>query len=87
MNTERSMSGRSTRRGPFQIVGRAITSHLVAFLLFSPVVTAEEASRVLKGGWYPWDPYQYLLAKQDVKRLTGLDIQLVRAVWLRRATR
>jgi hypothetical protein len=35
---------------------------------------------VLKCGWHPWDPYQYLLVKQDVKRLTGLDVRLARAV-------
>jgi polar amino acid transport system substrate-binding protein len=54
---------------------------LVAFLLLPLVVSAQDAKKVLKSGWYPWDPYQYLFVKQDVKRLTGLDVQLVRAVF------
>ncbi|HXV83744.1 MAG TPA: transporter substrate-binding domain-containing protein [Candidatus Binatia bacterium] len=54
---------------------------LVAFLLLPLIVFAQDAKKVLKCGWYPWDPYQYLFVRQDVKRLTGLDVQLVRAVF------
>jgi polar amino acid transport system substrate-binding protein len=48
--------------------------------LYCPSSLGQDSSRVLKCGWYPWDPYQYLLVKQDVKRLTGLDVRLARAV-------
>jgi len=37
----------------------------------------------LRAGWYRWDPYQYLLTKNDVTRLTGLDIELLRAIFSR----
>lgn len=80
-NTERSRSNKSTRRGLVLIFRLAIASHLVTFLLLPLVASGQDARRVLKCGWYPWDPYQYLLVKQDVKRLTGLDVQLVRAVF------
>jgi polar amino acid transport system substrate-binding protein len=54
---------------------------LAAVLLFPSIVIGQDSGRTLKSGWYPWDPYQYLLVKQDIKRLTGLDVQLVRAVF------
>lgn len=74
---ERGRSSGSARRSPFLIIGSAVSA-----LLFFPVIAfGQEAPRVLKCGWYPWDPYQYLLVRQDVKRLTGLDVQLVRAVF------
>jgi polar amino acid transport system substrate-binding protein len=59
----------------------AIASLLVAVLVLPIVAFGQDAPRILKCGWYPWDPYQYLVVKQDVKRLTGLDVQLVRAVF------
>ena len=55
---------------------------LQLILLLLPLsVIAQEGSTVLKCGWYPWDPYQYLVVQQDVERLTGLDVQLVRSVF------
>ena len=63
------------------IVRRAIAWSLVAILALPIVAFGQDAPKMLKCGWYPWDPYQYLLVKQDVKRLTGLDVQLVRAVF------
>jgi polar amino acid transport system substrate-binding protein len=50
-------------------------------LLVPTTVFGQDASRTLRCGWYPWDPYQYLSTRQDVERLTGLDVQLVRAVF------
>ena len=54
--------------------------HLI-FLLLPLGVIAQNGPTVFKCGWYPWDPYQYLVVQQDAKRLTGLDVQLVRAVF------
>jgi hypothetical protein len=53
----------------------------VTVFLFTAAAPAQETGKVLRSGWYPWDPYQYLVAQQDIKRLTGLDVQLVRAVF------
>lgn len=36
--------------------------------------------RMLRGGWYLWDPYQYVESGEGFHRLTGLDVQLVRAI-------
>lgn len=59
----------------------AIACSLAAVLVFPSIAVGQSAQRELKSGWYPWDPYQYVLVKHDVKRLTGLDVQLVRAVF------
>ena len=32
----------------------------------------------LRGGWYPWEPYQYLKKEGERRELTGLDVQLLR---------
>ncbi len=53
----------------------------IFFFIFSycfsiPVVFAE-SSCVLKMGWEPWKPYQYI---DENKQLTGLDIDLIRAI-------
>ena len=55
--------------------------HLAAILLLPICAFAQDDQKILKCGWYPWDPYQYLLVQQDIKRLTGLDVQLVRAIF------
>jgi polar amino acid transport system substrate-binding protein len=34
----------------------------------------------LRGGWYPWDPYQYLDYSHRVPLLTGFDIEIERAI-------
>jgi polar amino acid transport system substrate-binding protein len=34
----------------------------------------------LRGGWYPWDPYQYRDYKRGVPVLTGFDIEIERAL-------
>lgn len=54
---------------------------LAGVLLFPGIIVGEDSRKKLKSGWYSWDPYQYVLANNDVKRLTGLDVQLVRAVF------
>ena len=37
--------------------------------------------QVIRGGWYPWKPYQYLEKSDNMRRITGLDVQLLRAVF------
>ena len=32
------------------------------------------------GGWYQWDPYQHIETNGDVSKLTGLDIELEKAI-------
>lgn len=32
----------------------------------------------IRGGWYPWDPYQYLEGSNVRRELTGLDVRLLR---------
>ncbi|MFO1086009.1 MAG: transporter substrate-binding domain-containing protein [Reyranellaceae bacterium] len=34
----------------------------------------------LRGGWYPWDPYQYLDYSHSVALLTGFDVEIQRAI-------
>jgi polar amino acid transport system substrate-binding protein len=34
----------------------------------------------LRGGWYPWDPYQYQDYKHGVPTLTGFDVEIERAL-------
>ena len=77
----RNQLDKSASWGLCVIVPVAIFWHLVTFSLLPLVAFAQDVPRVLKCGWYPWDPYQYLFVKQDVKRLTGLDVQLVRAIF------
>jgi polar amino acid transport system substrate-binding protein len=43
----------------------------------SPAQTRTE----LRAGWYRWDPYQYQITKNEITRLTGLDIELLRAIF------
>jgi polar amino acid transport system substrate-binding protein len=37
-------------------------------------------SSQLRGGWYPWDPYQYRDYKRGVPILTGFDVEIERAL-------
>jgi polar amino acid transport system substrate-binding protein len=34
----------------------------------------------LRGGWYPWDPYQYREYRHGVSILTGFDVEIERAL-------
>ena len=34
----------------------------------------------LRGGWYPWDPYQYRDYRRGVLILTGFDVEIERAL-------
>jgi polar amino acid transport system substrate-binding protein len=35
---------------------------------------------LIRGGWYPWDPYQYRDYRRGVPVLTGFDVELERAL-------
>lgn len=60
-----------------------VIAKLIALMLLPPVTMAQDGTKVLRSGWYPWDPYQYVAVKQEIRQLTGLDVQLVRAVFSR----
>jgi polar amino acid transport system substrate-binding protein len=67
---------------------------LVVALLASARVTAAQTPEVphprsdaraadshhLRGGWYPWDPYQYREYRHGVSILTGFDVEIERAL-------
>lgn len=59
---------------------RHILCGLLLVLTTFPAISQQE-SKVLKGGWYPWDPYQHEILKGELKHLTGLDVQLLRAIF------
>lgn len=40
----------------------------------------DENARVLIGGWYQWEPYQYLKINGNNDSLTGLDVELQRMI-------
>jgi polar amino acid transport system substrate-binding protein len=37
-------------------------------------------TKVLRGGWYPWDPYQYRESRRGGSVLTGFDVEIERAL-------
>ena len=54
---------------------------LFALILYgaSPAYAADSGH--IKGGWYPWKPYQYLEKVSGLRQLTGLDVELFREVF------
>jgi polar amino acid transport system substrate-binding protein len=42
--------------------------------------TGSTSDERLRGGWYPWDPYQYLDYGHRVPILTGFDVEIERAI-------
>lgn len=40
----------------------------------------DAAAANLRGGWYPWDPYQYLDYSHGIALLTGFDVEIQRAI-------
>ena len=51
---------------------------ILAVLCFDSKVC--HSIETLTGGWYLWDPYQYLATPGDSKSLTGLDIELQKQI-------
>lgn len=59
-------------------------TRLFVYLLFVVSARAEiydESDLVLRGGWYWFEPYQYLAKAHDQKSLTGLDVQIAKKVF------
>lgn len=44
---------------------------------------AESTGSTMRGGWYPWKPYQYLTTPGEPSSLTGLDVDLSRIIFER----
>src|SRR5215468_9975412 len=72
---------------------RRLTVITLAWLLLAGVAAAQNPAspnpdlpaRVsdaahLRGGWYPWDPYQYRDYRRGVPILTGFDVEIERAL-------
>jgi polar amino acid transport system substrate-binding protein len=51
------------------------------FMLVAFPALAQQESKILRSGWYQWDPYQYEVVKSELKHLTGLDVQLLKAIF------
>src|SRR5262249_44408670 len=64
-----------------QLIAIALTWLLLAGLAAAqPQTKSESGSNNLRGGWYPWDPYQYRDYKRGVPVLTGCDVEIERAL-------
>jgi polar amino acid transport system substrate-binding protein len=54
---------------------------LAAFgLSVGAATAAAETAKILRGGWYPWDPYQYRVYRGGTAVLTGFDVEIERAI-------
>ena len=64
---------------------------ILPWLSFAGIASAQAPARAdppprltanthLRGGWYPWDPYQYLDYRHGVPVLTGFDVEIERAM-------
>ena len=74
---------RNLRRALHQLIVIALASLVLvsAAAAQAPVATTPDSgSRHLRGGWYPWDPYQYRDYKRGVPILTGFDVEIERAL-------
>lgn len=53
---------------------------ILMFLLAASPGCATQVDRV-RGGWYPWKPYQFLEHSGDSRELSGLDVRLFREIF------
>jgi polar amino acid transport system substrate-binding protein len=53
---------------------------LLTMLGWSAGAAAADSTKVLRGGWYPWDPYQYRVSRGGTAMLTGFDVEIERAI-------
>lgn len=79
-------SGPIRRRAHWPILG------LLALLFLAGVAAAQTTAPTkpdsltraskdrLRGGWYPWDPYQYQDYSRGIPVLTGFDVEIERAL-------
>ena len=74
-------------------MGRRLIAITLAWLLLAGIAAAQNPAPPnpdlpaqgsdtahLRGGWYPWDPYQYRDYRRDVPILTGFDVEIERAL-------
>jgi polar amino acid transport system substrate-binding protein len=74
-------------------VGRRLIAIILAWLLLAGGAAAQNPAPPnpdlparasdtahLRGGWYPWDPYQYRDYRRGVPILTGFDVEIERAL-------
>jgi polar amino acid transport system substrate-binding protein len=65
------------------LAGSALTGSAAAQSPVAPnpggAARGHESDR-LRGGWYPWDPYQYRDYQRGVPLLTGFDVEIERAL-------
>ena len=59
----------------------AVLIVLLQALLLALAANVHAQNREIIAGWYPWDPYQYETERNEVKRLTGLDVELLKAIF------
>src|SRR6516164_2087413 len=87
----RTKAERSERR--LHQVGRRLIAITLAWLLLAGIAAAQNPAPPnpdlpaqgsdtahLRGGWYPWDPYQYRDYRRGVPILTGFDVEVERAL-------
>ena len=74
-------------------MGRRLIAITLAWLLLAGIAAAQNPAPPnpdlpaqgsdtahLRGGWYPWDPYQYRDYRRGVPILTGFDVEVERAL-------
>jgi polar amino acid transport system substrate-binding protein len=78
----------SDNERPARALVRSLLSRFSAFLILLTTLVfsghsafAAPTNTVLRCGWYPFDPYQYEIETRDSRRLTGLDVALIRAIF------
>jgi len=64
------------------ISGLFLTAGLAAAQGALPASESTSATKLseLRGGWYPWDPYQYRDYRRGTPVLTGFDVEIERAL-------
>jgi polar amino acid transport system substrate-binding protein len=75
---------RRLRKSALRILCAVIVAGLGSFAAAAAGGAAEVSSppvtKVLRGGWYPWDPYQYREYPRGASVLTGFDVEIERAI-------
>ena len=55
---------------PLRQIWRFLIGILLVLMAYSAV--AQQESKILRSGWYQWDPYQYEIVKKELKHLKEL---------------
>jgi len=67
----------TAQQGATQAIDAAVSAASTQSQSLSSIQSRTE----LRAGWYRCDPYQYQTTKNEITRLTGLDIELLRAIF------